>query len=65
MLSRHYTPSLPARKLKHFEVPQYKMHTTTKLAQLVAIEKAINLATKFAKALTTEETINAKGTGKF
>ena len=40
------------------------MRATTKLAQLVPIEKAINLATKFAKGLTIEETTNAKGTCK-
>ena len=41
------------------------MRAITKLAQLVPIEKAINLASKFAKVLTIEETVNAKGTGKF
>ena len=55
---------MPSRKLEHFHVPQYKMRATTKLAQLVPIEKAINLATKFAKGLTIEETTNAKGTCK-
>ena len=64
-MSRHYALSLPSRKVEHFEVPQYKMRATTKLAQLMPIEKAINLAINFVKISTIEETMITNGIGKF
>ena len=51
----HDTLSSPSRKVEHFEVPRYKMRATTKLAQLMPIEKAINLASNFVKISTIEE----------
>ena len=63
--SRHYALSSLSRKVEHFEVSQYKRRATTKLAQLMPIEKAINLAINFVKISTIEETLITNGTGEF